>query len=96
MDFQPTEQITETQAIVDNADHPSSTAPQMAAPLSPEHAELQADIEIFTSTVLEQFAQTIFGEITDLLAKNNTALQNSRNSLTKQIALLGTRFTQMQ
>ena len=82
MDFQPTDHITETQAIGDDTDNPSSTAPQMAAPLSVEHAALRADIEIITSSVLEQFAQTIYAQITKQFAKNNTALQNSTNSLT--------------
>jgi len=60
MDFQPTEDITETQAIGDNNGNPNSTAPQMAGPLSPEHTVLHTDIEIITSSVLEQFTQTIF------------------------------------
>jgi len=96
MDFQPTEHITKTQAIGDDSRNPNSTAPQMAAHLSPEYTALCADIEIITSSVLEQFAQTIFTEITELFAKNNTALQNSTNSLTKQIASLSTRVTPMQ
>jgi hypothetical protein len=96
MDFQPTDHITETQAIGEDTDNSNNTAPQMAAPLSPEHAALRADIEIITSGVLEQFARTIFAEISELFAKNNTALQISTNSLTKQITSLSARVTQMQ
>jgi len=77
-------------------DEPTSTAPQMAAPLSPEHAALPADIEIITSNLLEQFARTISAKISELFAKNNTTFQNATNSLTKQIVTLGTRVTQMQ
>jgi len=75
---------------------PTSTAPQMAAPLSPEHAALRADIEIITSNLLDQFTRTISAEISVLFAQNNTTFQIARNSLTKQIATLGTRVTQMQ
>jgi len=35
-------------------------------------------------------------EISELFAKNNTTFQNSTNSLTKQIAMLGTQVTQTQ
>jgi len=77
-------------------DEPTSTAPQMAAPLSPEHAALHADIEIITSNLLDQFARTISAEISVLFAQNNTTFQITTYCLTKQIAILGTRVTQMQ
>jgi len=96
MDFQHTEQVTATQAIEGDMDEPTSTAPQMAAPLSPEHTALRADIEIITSNLLDQFARTISAEISVLFAQNNTTFQIATNSLTKQIATLGTRVTQMQ
>jgi len=96
MDFQHTEDITATQAIEGDMDEPTSTAPQMAAPLSPEHAAFRADIEIITSNLLDQFARTISAEISMLFAQNNTTFQIATNSLTKQIATLGTRVTQMQ
>jgi len=96
MDFQHTEHVTATQAIEGDMDEPTCTAPQMAAPLSPEHAALRADIEIITSNLLDQFARTISAEISVLFAQNNTTFQTATNSLTKQIATLGTRVTQMQ
>jgi len=96
MDFQHTEHVTATQAIEGDMDEPTSTAPQMAAPLSLEHAALRADIEIITSNLLDQFARTISAEISVLFAQNNTTFQFATNSLTKQIATLGTRVTQMQ
>jgi len=68
----------------------------VAAPLSPKHAALCADIDIITSNLLDQFARTMCTEISELFAKNNTTIQNATNSLTKQIATLGTRVTQMQ
>ena len=77
-------------------DEPTSTAPQMAAPLSPEHTTLHADIEIITSNLLYQFARTISTEISVLFAQNNTTFQIATNSLTKQIVMLGTRVTKMQ
>jgi len=89
MDFQHTEHVTATQAIGGDVDEPTSTAPQMAAPLSLEHAALCADIEIITSNLLDQFARTISAEISVLFAQNNTTFQIAMNSLTKQIATLG-------
>jgi len=89
MDFQHTEHVTATQAIEGNMDEPTSTTPQMAAPLSPEHA-LRADIEIITSNLLDKFARTISAEISVLFTQNNTTFQIATNSLTKQIATLGT------
>ena len=88
--------VTAMQAIEGVMDEPTSTAPQMAAPLSPEHVALRADIEIITSNLLDQFARTISAEISVLFAQNNTTFQITTNSLTKQIATLGTRVTQMQ
>jgi len=96
MDFQHREYITATQAIEGDMDKPTSTALQMAAPLSPEHATLRANIEIITSNLLDQFTRTISAEISVLFAQNNTTFQIATNSLTKQIATLGTRVTQMQ
>jgi len=96
MDFQHTEHVTATQAIEGNMDEPTSTAPQMAAPLIPEHVALCADIEIITSNLLDQFAKTISAEISVIFAQNNTTFQIATNSLTKQITTLGTRVTQMQ
>ena len=90
MDFQHTEHVTATQAIEGDMDEPTSTAPQMTAPLNPEHPALRADIEIITSNLLDQFARTISAEISVLFAQNNTTLQIATNSLTKQIASLGT------
>jgi len=96
MDFQHTEHVTATQAIEGDIDEPTSTALQIAAPLSSEHAALHADIEIITSNLLEQFARTISAEISVLFVQNNTTFQIATNSLTKQIATLGTQVTQMQ
>jgi len=96
MDFQHTEHVAATQAIGGDMDESTSTAPQMAAPLSPEYTALHADIEIITSNLLDQFARTISAEISELFAKNNTTFQKATNSRTKQIATLGTRVTQMQ
>ena len=96
MDFEHTEHVTTMQAIGGDMDEPTSTASQMAAPLSPEHAALGADIEIITSNLLDQFARTISAEISVLFAQNNATFQIATNSLTKQIATLGTRVTQMQ
>jgi len=96
MDFQHTEHVTSMQAIEGDKDEPISTAPQMAAPLSPEHTALRADIEIITSNLLDQFTRTISAEISVLFTQNNTTFQITTNSLTKQIATLGTRVTQMQ
>jgi len=90
MDFQHTEHVTAIQAIGGDVDEPTSTAPQMAAPLSPEHAALSADIEIITCNLLDQFARTNSAEISVLFAQNNTTFQIATNSLTKQIATLGT------
>jgi len=90
MDFQHTEHVTAMQAIEGDMDEPTSTAPQMAAPLSPEHAALHADIEIITSNLLDQFARTISAKISVLFAQNNTTFQIATNSLTNQIATLGT------
>jgi len=90
MDFQHMEHITGMQAIEGNMDEPPSTAPQMAALLSPEYVALRADIKIINSNLLDQFARTISAEISVLFAQNNTTLQIATNSLTKQIAMLGT------
>jgi len=68
----------------------------MATPLSPEHAALRADIEIITSNLLDQFARTISAEISVVFAQNKTTFQIATNSLTKQIATLGIRVTQIQ
>ena len=96
MDFQHTEHVTAMQAIGGDVEEPTSTALQMAAPLSPEHAALHANIEIITSNLLDQFARTISTEISVLFVQNNTTFQIAMNSLTKQIATLGSRVTQMQ
>jgi len=90
MDFQNTEHVTAKQTIRGDMDEPTSTAPQMAAPLSPEHAALCADIEIITSNLLDQFARTISAEISVLFTQNNTTFQIATNSRTKKIATLGT------
>ena len=96
MDFQHTEHDNAMQAIGGDIDELTSTAPQMAAPLSPEYAALRTDIKIITSNLIDQFARSMCTEISDLFAKNNTTFQNAKNSLTKQIATLGTQVTQMQ
>jgi len=95
-DFQHTKYVTARHPIGGDMDESTSTAPQMAAPLSPEHAALRADIEIITSNLLDQYARPISTEISVLFTQNNTAFQIATNSLTKQIATLGTRVTQMQ
>jgi len=96
MDFQRREHVTTMQAIGGDTDELNCTAPQMAASLSPEDAALRADIEIITSNLLDRFATTMCTVISELFAKNNTNFQNATNSLTKQIAMLGTRVTLMQ
>jgi len=90
MDFQHTKHVTVTQVIGGNTDELNRTAFQMAAPLSPEHAALCADIKIITSNILDQFVRTMCAEISQLFAKNNTTFQHSTNSLTKQITTLDT------
>ena len=59
MDFQPTQHITETEAIGDDTDDLDNTDPQMAALMCPKHVALHADFEIITNNVMEQFYRTI-------------------------------------
>ena len=96
MDFQPTQHIPETQAIGGDANEFANTAPQMEAPMSPEHAALRVDFEIITNNVMEQLYRTISTEIKQLFAKNDVTIHNATNELSKQISSLGTRVTQIQ
>jgi len=96
MDFQPTQHITETQAIGGDANEFANTAPQMEAPMSPEHAALRADFEIITNNITEQLYRTIIVEIKQLFTKNDVTIHNATNELSKQISLLGTWVTQVQ
>jgi len=53
MDFQCTEHLTLTQAIGDDNNDDDHELPQLAPPLSPEHAALWADFEIITAAAME-------------------------------------------
>ena len=92
MDFQHTEHVTATQAIRD-ADDSSLDAPQMASPLSPEHAAIRADFEIITATAMEQLYTRITAEVN---ASVTASFQKTASQLNQQISLLNARITQMQ
>jgi hypothetical protein len=93
MDFQPTQNITATQAIGDENGDPELDHHPMPPPLSPEHAAIRADFEIITATMMEQFYNKITADITRSVA---ATFEKTTGQLNRQISLLNGRITQMQ
>jgi len=92
MDFQHTEHVTATQAIGD-ADDSNLDTPQMASPISPEHAAILADFENITAAAMEQLYTRITAEVN---ASVTASFQKTTSQLNQQISLLNARITQMQ
>jgi hypothetical protein len=63
MDFQPTKNITPTQAIGDENDDRTYDIPQFASPASADHAALRADFEIITAAAMEYLYNRITNDI---------------------------------
>jgi hypothetical protein len=93
MDFQPTQNITATQAIGDENGDPELDNHPMPPPLNPEHAAIRADFEIITATMMEQLYNKITADITRSVA---ATFEKTTGQLNRQISLLNGRITQMQ
>jgi len=96
MDFQHVENVTATQAIGDEVDHPECGPPQLPPPLSPEHAALRSDFEIITMTAMEQLYIRITADIEKSARDTTLALRKTNDQLRNQITSLGARITQLQ
>jgi len=93
MDFQRTEHITPTQAIGDDNNDNDQELPQLAAPLSPEHAALRADFEIITATAMENLYNRITKDINKTTA---LAVEKATGPLHNRIATMSARIAQLQ
>ena len=96
MDFQQAENVTATQAIGDDADHPEGDAIQLPPPLSPEHAALRSDFEIITMTAMERLYSRITADIEKSATDTTMALRKTNDQLRNQVTSLGARITQLQ
>jgi hypothetical protein len=96
MDFHHTENVTPTQAIGDNADHPEDATLQLPPPLTPEHAALRSDFEIITSMAMDRLYLRITADIKKSAADSAMAFQQTTDRLQSQVRSLGIRVTQLQ
>jgi len=96
MDFEHAERITSTQAIGDDNTDDDHELPQLAPPLSPEHAALHADFEIITAAAMENLYSRITADIAKSASDATIAFQKTTDQLRTQISSLGTRVTQLQ
>ena len=93
MDFEYTEHITSTQVIGDDNNDDDQELPQLAAPLSPEHAALRADFEIITATAMEN----VYNRITKDINKTTAlAVEKATGPLHNRITTMSTRIAQLQ
>jgi len=93
MDFQCTEHITLTQAIGDDNNDDDQELPQLAEPLSPEHAALRADFEIITVTAMENLYNRITKDINKTTA---LAVEKATGPLHNRITTMSARIAQLQ
>jgi hypothetical protein len=93
MDFQPTENVTSTQAIGDENVDPTYDIPQMAPALSADHAALRADFEIITAAAMEHLYNRITKDINKTTA---LAVEQATSPLHTQIATMSARIAQLQ
>jgi len=96
MDFQHVENVTPTQAIGDEVDHPECSTPQLPPPLSPEYAALRSDFEIITMTAIEQLYIRITADMEKSMYDTTMALRKTNDQLRNQITSLGAQITQLQ
>jgi len=96
MDFQPTANVTATQALGDDDEHLEYTAPQLPPPLSAEHAALRSDFEIITLAAMERLYCRITADIEKSAADTTIAFRKTTDQLRSQITSLGARVTQLQ
>ena len=83
MDFQHAEHITSTQAIGDDNTDDDHELPQLAPPLSPEHAALRADFEIITAAAMENLYSRITADIAKSASDATIAFQKTTDQLAR-------------
>jgi hypothetical protein len=93
MDFQPTQNVTSTQAIGDENDDPTDDISQLAPPLNAEHAALRADFEIITAAAMEHLYKRITKDINKTTA---LAVEEATGPLHNQIATMSARIAHLQ
>ena len=93
MDFEHAEHITSTQAIGDDNTDGDHELPQLAPPLSPEHAALRADFEIITAAAMERLYHRITKDINKTTA---LAVEKATGPLENRIVSMGARIAQLQ
>jgi hypothetical protein len=93
MEFQPTEFVTETQAIGDEKGDTEYDLSQLPPPLSAEHAALRADLEIITAAAMER----VYNRITKDINKTTAlAIEKATDPLHNRIVSMSARIAQLQ
>jgi len=95
MDFQPTDHVTETQAIGDNNNTPPER-PQLSTPQDPTHAALQADMEYYYQRLSESLFNTITHEINRAIINATAPLHRTIGNLTTQLTTINNWVAQIQ
>jgi hypothetical protein len=93
MDFQPTENVTSTQAIGDENDDRTYDIPRLASPLSADHAAVRADFEIITVAAFEHLYNRITNDINKTTA---LAVEKATGPLHIRIATMSACIAQLQ
>jgi hypothetical protein len=93
MDFEHAEHVTSTQAIGDDNTYNDHELPQLAPPLSPEHAALRADFEIITAAAMENLYNRITKDVNKTTA---LAVEKATGPLHNRIMTLSARIAQLQ
>jgi hypothetical protein len=93
MDFEHAEHVTSTQAIGDDNTDDNHELPQLAPPLSPEHAALRADFEIITAAAMENLYNRITMDINKTTA---LAVEKATGPLHNRIVSLSARIAHLQ
>jgi len=96
MDFQPTANVTATQALGDETEFPDYATAELSPPLSTEHAAIRSDFEIITLAAMERFYIRITADIAKSAADASIAFKKSNDQLHSQVATMGARISQLQ
>jgi hypothetical protein len=90
MDFQQAKNVTVTQALGDDADHPECKVPELPPPLSPEHAALRTDFKIIIVAAMEH----LYNQITKNINKTTALpIEKATGSLHNRIATISAHIT---
>jgi hypothetical protein len=93
MDFQSDEHITSTHAIGDDNTDNDQELPQLATPVSLEHAVFRAHFEIITAAAMENLYNRITMNINKMIA---LAVEKATSPLHNRIVSLSTHIAQLQ